>query len=107
MTYTLPPEGHSRFESVLRLCRNGAVVTHEDIRTVKGKRVVERYCYVDSKTVRDTAARLLEGKPYYVASIRYPLEKEVMAFIHVNAEKILAMEPFYPANGDFGWDGVE
>lgn len=106
MTYKLPPEGCARFESVLRLCRNGAVVTHEDIRTVNGQRKVERICYVDSKTVKSVAARLLEGKEYAVASIRYPLEKNVLAFIHVNAEKIMELPYFHPTTGDDGWDAA-
>lgn len=92
------------------LCRNGAIKLYEDVRIENGKRIVERFGYVSSDIVRDVAQRLLDGVPYKTASIRTELDKDVLAFIHVNAERILNLQAEYGylgCMGDEGWIPVD
>ena len=92
------------------LCRNGAIKTFEDVRFEGDRRIVERFAYVPSAIVRDVAQRLLDGVPYKIASIRMELDKVTLAFVHVNAERILNLQTEYGylySMGDEGWLPVD
>ena len=95
--------GTMTFDNIL--CRNGAIKTYEDVRIEGNRRIVERFGYVPSAIVRDVAERLLAGYPYWLASIRMEIDKPTMAFIHVNAERILNLPNIYGycQFSDSGW----
>lgn len=80
---------YSRFEEVLRFDNNLNIITFEDCRYTNGIRTVERYAYISYNEAKLIAKNLLEGKSYMVASPRYDIPKRTMAFIHVNADKII------------------
>ena len=109
LDYVLPPEGCARFEAVpYFFTKNGCVITFEDIRTVNGKRKVERFQYIPSRVVREVAERTLAGVEYRFASALYDLPRDQVAFIHINAEKVIAMqgdiaEYRHGQNSDEGW----
>jgi hypothetical protein len=45
---------------------------------------------IELRHAKVVAKNLLAGKPYYIASPLYSLDRQQMAAIHINAERILA-----------------
>lgn len=86
---------HARYEILNppRIAKNGCIIIHEDCDyDAAGKRTVTRFAYICSRDVRMIAERTLAGVPYFLASLVTMVDKEHIAFIHANAERLLSME---------------
>lgn len=81
-----------RFETVQPYINDelGMIIQHEDCRYENGIRKVERFTGIGMTQAKVIARNVLNGVEYRFASPMYEVSRSMIAFIHVNAYKILS-----------------